>query len=165
MPRIQTPKDKLASQEQLPPGIYDFTVKEFKPATSKKGGSVNLNPYLRITNHPTLNDRAVFENLNSQAWWVQEDFCHALGVPMEDDGSGGMILPGKFICKQHGEADCKCDPKDNWMYQGPLVGRVGKLEIAMGDNGKGGMVAKVKRYICAVPGCQERHRESLLSAA
>ena len=149
MPKITPPPESLEGRKPNAAGVYMVRLDGFKPRKSKSGDSVNLYPTLKIINHPTANDNNVFENLNSSAGWVLKDFVHAFGLPM-DNGS----LPGDF----QGPDD---DPT-KWTYVGPLKGRTAKLEVAMKDNTKGGMIDAVKRYFCAVPGCQEKHSESLI---
>jgi hypothetical protein len=156
MPKIRAPKESLEGRPTLPAGIYHFRVDGFIPKKSKDGNSVNLQPKMRIINHATANDQPIFENLNSQAGWVQRDFCHALGIQMEQNGQPhpeGTDLPGEFTGPEG-------DPSQ-WKYIGPIVGRTGQVELHIVSNGKGGTKAAPKRYICAVPGCTVKHTETL----
>ena len=149
MPKIHAPKESIEGKPQLGGGIFEFRLDGFKPKKSKDGKSTNLNPQMRVINHPTNNDAPIFENMNSQAGWVQQDFCHALGVEMEPDGG----FPGEFNGPES-------DPSQ-WTYMGPLVGRTGRVELVQVPNLKGGMRTTPKKYFCAVPGCTARHTESL----
>lgn len=152
MPKVTVPKDSLEGIQPLPPGIYVVRHDGFKPTLSKNKDSVNLNPQLIIVNHPTLNDRRVFDNLNSKAGWIHQDHVHAFGLTMEMSGDEASI-PGDFIGPD--------DDPSKWNYQGPLRGRTGQVEVAMTDNQKGGQRSAIKRYVCAVPNCKEKHSESL----
>lgn len=150
MPKITPPKESLEGKPPLPPDVYSVRLDGFKPKKSKAGDTVNANPVMKVINHPTLNDRNVFDNLNSAAGWVMKDFCHAFGLQM-DNGS----LPGEFP----GTGD---DPASWGEYVGPLKGRTAKIQIVRADNGRGGTKDAIKRYFCAIPNCQERHSESLV---
>lgn len=158
MPKITVPKDSLKGLPPIPPGIYEFRLDGFEPKLSKqkpgKDQSVNLNPILNIINHATLNGRRLPENLNVQAGWVMQDLVHALGVPMADEGTDDAALPGEF------QPPNEPDPT-KWQYIGPLAGKVGKAEVALVPNQRGGMRSAIKRYFCVIPGCSERHSEDL----
>lgn len=153
MPKMTVSKESLKGSPPCPPGIYEFRCDGFSPKKSKNGQSVNLNPKMVVINHPTLNDRRLFENLNSNAGWIQLDFVHSLGIPMADYGAEAGI-PGDFIGPD--------DDPEKWTYAGPVSGRVGKLEYAETDNGRGGTKMAIKRFFCTVPGCTEKHSENLL---
>lgn len=162
MAKITPPKESLEGLPQIPPGIYEFRLDKFEAKKAKekvgKAASINLNPVLTVINNAQLMNRRLPENLNTQAGWVQKDFCHALGVPM-DNGS----MPGDFICQVHGPACNELyDHPESFVYQGPLIGRVGKAEIVMAPNNKGGTRAGIKRYLCGIQGCQENHTENLV---
>ena len=160
MPKIRGSKEALEGKPPLPAGIFTFRLDGFKPKTSSKGTSVNLNPTLKVINHATLNDSRVFENLNSQATWVHQDFCHALGVELE--GPDKTDLPGEFMGPQ--------DKPEDWKYVGPLAGKTGQVELVTvpkkdkSGNVVAGTQTAVKRYICAIPGCTVKHSESLQGA-
>lgn len=162
MAKIAPPKESLEGLKPLPPGVYDFRLDKFEIQKAKvkpgKAESINLNPVLTIINHPEFTGkRRLPENLNSQAGWVQKDFVHALGVPM-DNGN----IPGDFICQVHGPScDAIMDHPDKFIYQGPLLGQTGKAEVVMTPNNKGGMRAAIKRYLCKIQGCGEYHNENL----
>lgn len=154
MPKITVDKASLEGLPKIPPGIYEVRFDGFKPKFPKNNkDSINLNPQMVVINNPDLKDRKVPENLNSQAGWVIRDMVHAFGLTM--GGADGTELPGEFQPPQ------EQDPA-KWRYVGPLIGRTGRVEVVDADNGKGGTTAKVKRYFCAVQGCQEKHSESLL---
>lgn len=161
MPSIKAPKDSLTGPAPIPNGVYTIRLDGFKPQNSSKGGSINMNPQLKIVNDPELNDRKVPENLNSQAGWVHIEFAHGFGMEMVENGDD-VSIPGTWKCKNHGTDECNCDPKDNWEYIGPLVGKLAKVEIVMTSNNKGGMKPSIKRYFCAIPGCTFKHSESLV---
>ena len=153
MPRLTASRDKVEGPAPLPEGLYNVRLDGFKPATASKGGSVNLNPQMKIINHPDYNDRPVFENLNSKGEWVWKDFCHCFGVVMEKDGNGDYQFPGNFDGPEG-------EPK-NWTYTGPLLGQVGAIYLVQADNTRGGIKNAVKYYSCKVPGCTEKHSSNL----
>jgi hypothetical protein len=146
MPKITTTKEQLEGKPPLEVGIYDFRVDGFKPELTKDKQSVNLRPQLRVINHPTHNGDPIFEWLNSQAGFMHKDFCAALGLELTVNADGGATLPGEFLGPD--------DDPTKWQYVGPIVGRTGKLELALGDNGRGKMIPKIKRYISALPNYQ-----------
>jgi hypothetical protein len=155
---------KIEGQEVFPPGIYEFKLAGFKPAKAKTG-SINLNARFEMINHPEFAGRKVYDSLNEGGAFLYPEFSHALGLPMETDGlkDGSSWLPGEW----NGDpAKFKEDDPATWVYKGPLVGRVAKLEIAVGNfNGRDNN--KIKRYFCAVPDCatkfpKMRHIEDLL---
>ena len=134
------------SKEQLegnvyPPGLYDLRLEGFEPAWSKKRDSVNLNPVLKIVNHPTLNNKRVFDNLNSSAGWILEAFCHAFGHAFVPNANGGGDMPGDFPGPE--------DDPEQWHYVGPLTGCVAKVMLKTTSyNGKDS--TKVDQWICAL---------------
>jgi hypothetical protein len=152
---------KIEGQEVFPPGIYEFKLAGFKPSAAKTG-STNLNARFEMINHPEYAGRKVFDSLNEGGAFLWPDFCHALGLPMETDGDSSW-LPGEW----NGDpAKFKEDDPSTWVYKGPLVGRVAKLEIAV-DNWQGRDNNKIKRYFCAVADCATkfpkiRHSDDLL---
>ena len=156
MPRISMSKESLEGPKypQIPDGLYEVRLDGFEPKISKKGNSTNLNPVLKIVNHPTLNDQRIFDNLNTQADWIIMAFCHAFGQPLVDKGNGEVDMPGEFI-----------GPDDNvtqWVYAGPLTGSVAKVILKqVSYNGK--MSSKVNQWLCNVSGCQEKHPNDLAS--
>lgn len=159
MPQINVSKDQLKARPPVPAGIYDVRLDKFDPALSAKKDSVNLKPQMTVINHPTLNGRDVYEWLNSGAGFTHIDFCHAFGEKMrgEDDAASSEAgIPGEFIGPD--------DDPSKWSYVGPLLGKVGKIEIVLVPSFKDATktVSAIKRYFCAVPGCQHKHSESLV---
>jgi hypothetical protein len=140
MPKFSFSKQDMEGKPPLPAGIYEVRLDGFRPKKAKKGDSINLNPQMKVINHPTLNDSNAFYNLSTAFGPGIIDFCHCFGQKMENEGSDSPDFPGEFP----GDPD---DPT-KWSYIGPLVGQVGRVEIAETDDGKGGHTTK--------------HRESLL---
>jgi len=151
MAKISYSKEDLAGNV-YPDGLYELRLEGFEPEKSKKGDSVNLNPVLKIVNHQTLNNKRVFDNLNSSASWIVESFCHAFGIPLTPNPNGGGDMPGDFI----GPDD---DPA-KWQYTGPLTGAVAKAFVKNAPyNGKD--QSKVDQWFCQVTGCQTKHAQNL----
>jgi hypothetical protein len=144
-PRISFSKEQLAGPPPLDPGLYEVRLEGFEPEASKKGSSTNLNPILKVINHPTHTGKRIFDNLNTGAYWIIPAFVHAFGFKLEDDGQGGFAIPGEFN-------------GDN--YVGPLTGSVGKLIVKQTEyNGRSQF--KVDQWLCQVPGCTEKHPNNL----
>jgi hypothetical protein len=155
MPKLTATKEELKGPPLLPEGLYTIRMAGFKPQFSKDKGSVNLTPQLKIINHPDYNDRSPgFENLNTKAKFLWQDFCHAFGVPLQENPANGELeFPGDFSGPDN-------DPT-KWDYSGPLLGQVGQVYVVQADNTRGQDVNKIKFYVCKVPGCTERHSKDL----
>lgn len=140
----------------MPTGIHEVRLDGFKPATSKKGDSINLNPIMKVinTSDPELVGKEVYFNMNTSFFTGIVDLCHAFGEALIPNGDT-FDIPGSF-----GSGD-EQDPKRWPPYQGPLLGKTAKLEMAEADNGKGGTTVKVKRFFCQVQGCTMQHSDSL----
>lgn len=159
---MKVSNEKLEGQDVVPAGQYELKLIGFKPKVSKKGDTYNLNPAYEIVNHPEFAGRKVYDTMNSNGAWTWPDMVHAFGFPMETDGKESWI-PGVW----NGDLSKYVEDDPNtWVYKGPLVGRVAKMEIAV-DSYNGKDNNKVRRYFCAVPDCATkfpkiRHIEDLL---
>ena len=164
-------KEQLTGAAPVPAGPYTLQLKGFKqkPAKIKEGQteseSMNLNPELVIINNTEYDGRRVFAGLNTKAAWIISDFVHACGLEMEevqDEFAGtekaNLTIPGVF----DGSDDPSVKPED-WKYQGPLLNKTLNVELAF-IPAAGGFKEKndVRQYICAVPGCQEKHSTNLI---
>jgi hypothetical protein len=151
MAKISYSKEDLAGNV-YPEGLYELRLDGFECKKAKSGDSVNLNPIIKIVNHPTLNGKRVFDNLNSSAAWIIESFSHAFGCPLTPNPQGGGDMPGDFIGPD--------DKPEEWQYQGPLSGGVAKAFLKTKSyNGKES--SGVDQWMCAVPGCQISHAKGL----
>lgn len=159
---MKVSNEKLEGQDVVPSGIYEVKLVKFTPKVSKNGDTYNLNPMMEVTNHPELSGRKIFDTLNSNGAWTWPDFVHAFGLPMETDGTESW-MPGTW--DKDKAKYVEGDP-NTWTYNGPLVGRTAKVEIAV-DNYNGRDNNKIRRYFCAVADCATkfpkiRHIEDLL---
>jgi hypothetical protein len=150
--RMTVSKETVEGKEVVPAGIYDIRLVSFKPkfsdpAKTGKPKSLNLNAQMEIINHPDHAGRKVFEGLNQNAGWVQTDFVHCFGIPMETDGTDYWI-PGTW------DDNPSFDPDnaETYSYKGPLVGMTGKIELAV-DSWNNKPNNKVRRYFCSVEDC------------
>jgi hypothetical protein len=151
MAKISFSKEDL-SGNVYPDGLYELRIEGFEPEFSSKKTSINLNPILKIINHPSLNGKRVFDNLNSGAAWIIESFCHAAGQRLTPNPNGGGDMPGDFV-----GAD---DNPTSWQYTGPLTGTIAKAFLKNAPyNGKD--QSKVDQWFCSVPGCQTKHAQNL----
>lgn len=153
MPSIKVSNDSLKAPEPVEAGVYEFRFEGFKPKFSKDKGSINLNPQLIIINNPKYDGSAgdgkkhqIFENLNTKAPWVQQDFVHSLGIVMEKVDATTSQIPGAF--------DGPEDNPEQWKYTGPLTGRTGKCEVIL-ETYNGKPQNKIKQYICNVTNCAQ----------
>lgn len=153
MPKMQASKEDLEGGKALPEGMYTIALRGFKPKTSKKKDSTNLNPDLRVTNHPTLNDEKVFYSLNTNAPWIWMELCHAFGCPLEDDGSGNVSIPGNFDGPEN-------DPS-KWVYSGPLLNQEAQIKLVQKEY-LGKMRNDIAMFVCRVAGCAEKHSDNLV---
>lgn len=175
MPQIKIPKGALEPRPSFAPGLIQVQVRGFKPEKSKKGDSINLNPQLAVVNDNRqfpdgrpYNGQSIPTSLNTQFFGQLFDFCHCFGVPMPEDKNGDRPLPGSY-----GNGDLDEEPRLWGPYSGPLKDQIGTLELvevpARHKAADGTYVpdgtrtrAEIKRFICNVPGCQERHNENLI---
>lgn len=160
MPRLTASKDEVKGPAPLPEGLYTVRLDGFKPKAAKKGGSVNLNPTLKVVNSAEFNDRYVFENLNSKGPWIWPDFHHCFGVDITKDAEGNYEFVG---FGPDGE-----DNPEKWTYGpehgGQLSGRTGQVYLVQTDNGSGGVKTAIKYYVCAMPNCSEKHSANLVKS-
>lgn len=159
--QMKVSNDKIEGQDVFPAGQYEVKLVGFKPSKAKTG-SRNLNALMEVVNHGELIGRKLYDSLNEGGAFTWPDFVHCFGLPMETDGTDSWI-PGDW----NGDA-AKFNPDDvtTWKYKGPLVGRVGKVEVAV-DNYNGKDNNKIRRYFCAVADCETkfpkvRHIQDLL---
>jgi hypothetical protein len=172
MPNLTFPKSALEPRPNLPAGQITVIFGGFKPKLSKKQEgkeqSVNLNPEMKIINDSrttpdgkSLNGQKVFESLNLSFLPRVQDFVHAFGVEMVEDGEN-VNLPGYW----DGDTTQR-DPTKWGLYHGPLEGEQATLELIEVPSRKAGAKATdtqvdIKRYICRVPGCTVQHLETLI---
>lgn len=145
----------------LPEGLYTMEVMSFKPATSKKGDSTNINGRYQVIGPVGSDDPEVaakkvqvFDSLNTGFGVGIQDFVHACGFELDDDGN----MPGSF----DGASE------DKLAYSGPLLGVRFQAEIAVRDYN--GPQNAIRSYVCAVPDCNVknpkiRHSKNLLGKA
>lgn len=96
-----------------------------EPLTKEDGSAITIRMYV-----------------SSKAPWIQNDICHGLGLPMEDDGTS-VSIPGEF--------DGPADKPEDWQYRGPLVGRVMRANLEKQDK-----YSNVKTIVCAISDCATR---------
>lgn len=151
-PKMSFSKESLEQKPALAEGLYELRLEGFEPKFSKEKTSTNLNPIIKVINHPTETGRRVYDNLNSGAAWIIEAFCHSFGLELVPDGNGGFNMPGDFNGPEG-------DPSQ-WSYAGPLTGCVSKAFLKQKTyNNK--TSAGVDQWMCAVPGCQKKHPTGL----
>lgn len=149
MPRIGFSKEQVQGEKPPDPGIYEVQLVGFKPDLSKDKTSVNLNPDLRIVNNAnaTMNGKRVFHNLSEKAGWLHKEMCDGFGVDMVME-SGQYFLPGTFVEDPSNPTDCT-----KWRYQGPLLGKMAKIEVievaGTGQNA-GKKYSNIKQFFPAV---------------
>jgi len=171
MPNLTFPKSALEPRPNLPAGMVQVIFKGFKPKLSKKqegkDQTINMNPDLVIINDTrtdpsgkSLNGQKLFTSLNLSFLPAVQDFCHAFGCPMTDDGDN-VQLPGYF------DNSTDVDPAKWGLYHGPLDGEQATIELAEVPSRRPGAKATdtqvdIKRYLCRVLGCTVVHLESLI---
>ena len=161
--RMSASAEKVSGQQELlPEGLVSVILKGFNPHVSKKGDSINLNPDIRITNHPTLNDKKVFVSMNTNAPFMWAEICHCFGCPLEDDGQGEQSIPGAFDGPDFGAAlQAGAKKKVAWVYNGPLLNQEGQLIIGQVTR-DGKTQNDVKQFMCRVDGCETPHKDDLI---
>lgn len=138
MPKVRVSKESVKAPEALPEGIYQYRLAGFKPQLSKDRGSINLNPQMMVINHPTLNGKHIFLNLNTKAGWILKAFVENLGLQMVEVGED-LDMPGQF--------DGPDEEPKNWKYTGPLLGRTGRVKVIQADNTKGGIKNEIEEWL------------------
>lgn len=167
-PKMSVPKDSLKPPERIPPGVYEVRLDGFKPkltrAKQDKTQSINYQPQLKIINCASvdadgkpLNGRQIFDWLNQNAGWVVEAFSHAFGFKLvETDGDVGFV----------GQWNANPSDPDNvekFVYNGPLLGAMGRVEVVEVQTDNNRKFTNIKQYFCKIPGCQEKHPTDLTS--
>lgn len=147
MAKMSFSKESL-TKKLVPGGIYTIHMGGFKPAKSKSNAdNINLNPQLKIVNHPDFTGKPVFVSLPQSEGWMIQDFVHCFGQEMDKDGN----MPGDWDFPIQ-------DNPATWRYRGPLLGKTGQVELVETTyNGKPQL--KVKQFICAVPDCKTKNPE------
>jgi hypothetical protein len=156
-------REQISGKPPVPAGWYQFRVTGFKPKVAGQAkDSVSLNPQIEVINNPEHDGARVFENLNTKAGWIINDFVHACGQTLVEvqDGNQGtdaatMVPPGVWA-----NTDQFPDEPEKWEYQGPLTNAVFEAETYISEY-QGKKSAKIRQYKCAVPGCTERHSTNL----
>jgi hypothetical protein len=153
---LGAPKDSLEPKALIPEGRYTVRCDGFKPKASKnkENPSVNLNPVLKVINHPTLNGESVFTSLNQNAGFILKDFSHMFGLDIETHGDT-VSIPGHFMPNPAAPQDFA-----QYRYQGPCLGQTGDLLVAhkVYENKP---QYYIKAYFCRKPGCTEKHSMEL----
>lgn len=153
-PRLTASKEEIKGLPPVPEGMYTIRCDGFKPRYSKDKQSINLNPILKITNNAEYNDRVIFDNLNTKAKWIWKDFCHCLGVPLQEDAAGDFEFPGNFEGP---------DDPEKWVYVGPVTGQLGQVYVVQSEY-QGQTSNKIKMYVCKIQNCAEKHSTNLVKS-
>jgi hypothetical protein len=153
MPKMGVNPESLKAPKPVPGGQYELRLKGIvcKMSASKKG--YNYEAYFNTVNQPAeTNDAFVFYRMNNgfQQGIAAQDMCHALGFPLEPDGS----FPGDWTLKDA----TKADDFDGAQYTGVLLGKSGKAELIT-ENYQGRDSNVVKQWMCKVPDCATRFPE------
>lgn len=143
----------------VPQGLYQLEVMGFQPKAARNAANgYNMNGRFQIINRVGEDDPElaakkvqVFNSLNTSFGVGIQDFVHACGLELEEDGS----MPGEF----DGPSE------DKLKYNGPLVGRRFEAEIAISDY-NGQQQNTIQSFVCAVPNCSSvnpkiRHSKNL----
>ena len=152
MPRVGYSKESLEGPPLPDEGMYEVRLEGFEPKFSKEKKNINLNPVLKIVNHAKFNGVRVYDNLNTAAPWITEAFVHAFGMTLVGRPDGGADVPGEFPGPD--------DNPEQWIYQGPLVGLIGKIMVRRTEY-QGRPQAKVDQWLCSASGCTQKHPKDL----
>lgn len=157
MRKFGASKEQLVGQPAHPEGLYEFRIDGFKPKKTKKVGSdsINLNPQLTIIDHPTLNGKKIFFSLNTNAAFLWTEFVHSLGLELVEE-NGEFNLPGVF-----NPDPSSPDDESKMTYEGPMLGRRGRLMLAVKKDEKGRDQNYPKQFFCQVQGCTFEHQTEL----
>lgn len=133
----------------LPERLYELEVMSLTPTKSAKGTSTNLNGRFQVISRVSEYDPEiaakriqVFDSLNTAFGVGIQDFVHACGMLLDDDGN----VPGDF----DGPSE------DKLKYSGPLLGMRFKAELVI-ISYNGQLSNKIKSYVCAVKDCAQNN--------
>ncbi len=122
--KMSVTKESL-SWKILPEGLYALELVSLQPKKPSKAPAegydpgthgLNINARLVVVNNTEeLNETSVFFTLSTKFPTAIQDFSHAFGFAMEEEG-GNISLPGELLG----------DPTnpDSLKYAGPLLGRI-----------------------------------------
>lgn len=170
---LQISKEQIEGREQLPEGIYKVRFSRFNPQWTRQNQlteqqwiasrSINLSGVYEVLEHPDYAGILVYDTLNvgpKTPLMGLVDMCHAFGFPIEIDSTTGQYeIPGMDSILQAPNYDQ--DKPETWDYRGPLLGKVGQVEIGHKMfNGK--PQVRPRRWFCTVPNCTTRHSQNLI---
>lgn len=153
-------KDKLEGMKPVPNGVYEVVCAGFEQKLDSKKTGINLNPILKIINHPEFNGQRIWYNLSTKAAWLYNDFCHCFGLPVEievdpDTNEEVANLPGGQSAWVPSDEDPENVEKAR--YTGPLVNATGKVEVI--EERKPGQKPRnvIKMFLCNIDGCAQKY--------
>jgi hypothetical protein len=131
-------------------GWYKLRLKSMVCKMSKSGKGYNYEAYFNTTEQPAeTNDKFVLFRMNNgyNQGISAQDMSHALGFPLEADGT----FPGDWELKDAS----KPDDFNLAQYKGVLLGKVAEAELATDSYG-GNDKNVVKQFRCKVDQCAVR---------
>ena|SRR5271154_752004 len=155
--------ESTKAPKPVPADWYELRIKSLTAKPSKSGAGINYNLICTVINSkPDYNDKPVYGKVHNgpYAGYALFDFCHAVGLPMEADGTwpGGMQA-------------WVFDPKDpdnvsKAQYKGPMLGKTLHAEVAV-TSWEGNDSNQVKQIRCKIPDCavkypDHKHRLDLI---
>jgi hypothetical protein len=150
MPKMGVNPEQLKAPKPVPGGWYKLRLKGMTCKKSKSGKGFNYEAFFVVTDaQAEYNDSFVMYRMNngfSQSEAAQ-DMCHALGFPVEVDGS----FPGDWKLKD----DTKQDEFDGAQYTGVLLGKTAEAELTT-DTYDGRELNVVKQFKCKIDQCATR---------
>lgn len=150
--RMGFSQEAVKAPEPVNEDLYTLRIEGFKPELSSKKTSINYNPLLKIVHGKNtggeFSGKVIFENLNSGAPWIIQDFVHAAGLELDKLDDGQLTMPGGF------EGSDQNDPT-TWKYVGPLVGKTIEVYVIKSEyNNKPNN--KIKYYVCKIQDCNTK---------
>jgi hypothetical protein len=150
MPKMGVNPESLEAPQPVPSGMYELRLKGITCKASKSGKGYNYEAFFTTVNQPSeTNDKFVMYRMNNgfSQGEAAQDMCHALGFPMEADGS----FPGDWTLKDASK------PEDFNLaqYSGVLIGKTGKAELVT-ESYDGRESNVVKQWVCKVDQCTTR---------
>jgi len=157
MPKLGASKESLEGFKPVPNGVYEVQLLGFEPKWSKDKTSINLNPIMKIINNPQYNGQRVFWNANTKASFLWHDFAHCFGLPVEfhktgENGAEEAHLPGGPNAWSGPD-----DDPTKFKYTGPLLNKVGKVELIAKHEAGQKPRNEIKQFICKIDGCSTKY--------
>ncbi len=137
MPVLTVSAETVEGKPPKEAGIYQVQLVGFKPKMSKNGDSINLNPQMKIVNHPVaeFNGDYVSDFLNTLFGSTVAAFHNCFGSPISKDPVTGQYSYMISIDDlQDPNAQISASNIERCNVTSPLIGQVGALVLEVKED-------------------------------